>query len=54
MDCTVVVQAGNCLWGIGLGEELARAHTHAYIHRYLPSRAIRFGDIVVLYLVIPA
>jgi hypothetical protein len=36
-------QVVNCLWGIGLGESW-NVHTHAYIHRYLPSRARAQSD----------
>jgi hypothetical protein len=31
MDCPVVVEAGNCPWGIGLGESW-HVHTHVYIY----------------------
>jgi hypothetical protein len=33
MDCTVVLQAGNCPWGIGLRESW-HVHTHTYMHSY--------------------
>jgi hypothetical protein len=39
-----VATGGELPMGHWLGGELVRAHTHVYIHRYLPDRARALSD----------